>query len=240
MPRVLLLAATGALFACGAPQQSIPTTNQAAPVAQEEPVANTAPAGEYTLDKAHASLIVRVNHISYSNFTARFTTWETHLHFDPGAPEHSSINVSIDPRSIASDNPPPGFIDIMRNQFLEASKFPEITFQSTSVARTGANTAAITGNLTLHGVTKPVTLQARFNGGYPGMSLDPHARIGFSAHGSFKRSDFAIAYGLPPPGTSMGVGDEVEVIVECEMSGPPWTQGPGEGSSDTSSAASPH
>ena len=197
---------------------------------------NTAPAGDYTLDKAHGSLIVRMSHIGYSNFTARFTKWETNLHFDPGAPENSTLSVTIDPKSVTSDNAPTGFVATMANQFLEAPKFPNITFQSTSVQRTGPNTANVVGNLTLHGVTKPVTLEARFNGGYPGMSLDPHARIGFSAHGTFKRSEFGISYGLPPPGTTMGVGDDVEVIVEAEMSGPAWTPGPG----DTTTPAPQH
>jgi polyisoprenoid-binding protein YceI len=223
MRRLLLLTATIVLFACGAPQQAATTAPAAPTASQEQQVADSAPAGDYTLDKAHGSLIVRMNHIGYSNFTARFTTWETNLHFDPAAPENATVRVTIDPRSIASDNPPPGFIDTMRNQFLEAPKFPQVTFQSTSVQRTGPNTARVIGNLTLHGVTKPVELDARFNGGYPGMALDPHARIGFSAHGVFKRSDFGISYGLPPPGTTMGVGDEVEVIVECELSGPAWT-----------------
>lgn len=51
--------------------------------------------------------------------------------------------------------------------------------------------------------------------------MDPHARIGFSAHGSLKRSEFGIANGIPQPGSSMGVGDNVEVIIEAEFSGPP-------------------
>lgn len=236
MRRFLILTATAVLFACGAPQQSTTATSQPAPATQEQPVQNTAPAGDYTLDKPHGSLIVRMNHIGYSNFTARFTRWDAHLHFAPAAPETSAVTVTIDPRSIASDNPPTGFIATMANQFLEAPKYPEISFRSTSVQRTGPNTARVVGDLTLHGVTKPVTLEARFNGGYPGMSLDPHARIGFSAHGTFKRSDFGVSYGLPPPGTTMGVGDEVEVIVECELNGPPWTPG----ANNTTAPQPPH
>jgi len=54
--------------------------------------------------------------------------------------------------------------------------------------------------------------------------MDPHARIGFSAHGSLKRSAFGITYGIPQPGSSMGVGDNVEIIVEAEFSGPPLAQ----------------
>jgi polyisoprenoid-binding protein YceI len=52
--------------------------------------------------------------------------------------------------------------------------------------------------------------------------MEPHARIGFSARGAFKRSDFGVAAGLPAPGTTMGVGDAVDVIIETELTGPPW------------------
>jgi len=205
-----------ALIACGAPTQPAPEQPPA-----EAAVVHTAPAGAYTLDKAHGSLVIRVNHISYSNFTARFTTWDASLNLDPAAPENSSISVTIDPRSITSDNPPPGFVDIMRNDFLQAPTHPEITFRSTRVERTGPNTARITGDLTLLGVTKPVTLEARFNGGYAGMPVyDPNARVGLSATGSFNRSDFGMTYGLPPEGTNLGVGDRVDLVIETEFSGP--------------------
>jgi len=225
MRRLMLLAATMTLLACARPEGAPSATVRAPP--PEQAVANTAPAGDYKLDMAHTSLIVRLDHLGYSHFTARFTKWDASLHFDPAAPGHSQLHVAIDPRSITSDNPPAGFIDIMRGpQFLDAGKYPEISFQSTQVLLTGPNSARLTGELTLHGLTKPVTLSVRFNGGYGGMSLDPHARIGFSAHGSFKRSDFAMGYGLPPPGATMGVGDEVEIILECEMSGPAWTPAP--------------
>ena len=55
------------------------------------------------------------------------------------------------------------------------------------------------------------------------MQLDPNARIGFSARGVFNRSDFGMWYGVPPEGSTMGVGDEVEVIIETEFTGPAWT-----------------
>jgi polyisoprenoid-binding protein YceI len=87
---------------------------------------------------------------------------------------------------------------------------------------TGPDTAKITGDLTLHGVTKPITLDAKFNGGYAGNMYDPSARIGFSANGVFKRSDFGITIGIPAPGTNMGVFDDVSVAIETEFSGPAW------------------
>lgn len=216
--RHLILALAFAVAACGASTQTAPE----APA--ETAVAHTAPSGEYRLEKSHASLLVRLDHLGYSHFTARFETWDATLNLDVATPENSSINVTIDPRSIASDNPPAGFIDIMRGaDFLNAAQFPEISFRSTQVERTGPNTARINGDLSLHGVTRPVTLEARFNGGYEGMELDPNGRVGFSARGTFNRSEFGMAYGIPPEGSNMGVGDAVEVIIETEFTGPAWT-----------------
>ena len=215
----LILALVFAAAACGAPTHIAP---EASPPA-EAAVEHSAPPGEYRLEKSHASLIVRLGHMGYSQFTARFETWDATLVLDVAAPQNSSIHVTIDPHSIASDNPPAGFIDIMRGaDFLNATQFPEISFRSTQVERTGPNTARIVGDLTLHGVTRPVTLEARFNGGYEGMALDPNGRVGFSAHGVFNRSAFGMAYGIPPEGSNMGVSDAVEVIIETEFTGPAW------------------
>jgi polyisoprenoid-binding protein YceI len=186
------------------------------------PPAAPVPAGIYTLDKAHTSLVFRVDHMGFSHFTARFTRLDGQLQFDPAKPETSAVNVTIDPRSLELGDPPAGFNDtLLGKQWLDVAAFPQITFRSTKVERTGRNAARITGELALHGVTQTVTLLATYNGGYAGQTLDPHARIGFSAHGVLKRSLFGIAYGVPPPGSKMGVSDEVEVIVESEFNGPP-------------------
>jgi polyisoprenoid-binding protein YceI len=86
---------------------------------------------------------------------------------------------------------------------------------------TGAKSMKIYGTLDLHGVTRPLMLTGTFNGGYPGMpKMDPHARVGFSAHGSFKRSDFGMVFGVPAPGTTMGVGDLIDFSIEAEFTGP--------------------
>lgn len=191
----------------------------ASPARAEEKAA--VPAGTYTLDKSHASLIFRVDHLGFSKYTSKFSAFDAKLEFDPARPEASKVTATVDPNSITLDNPPEGFTDTLRGkEWLNSKQFPSITFASTKVELTGANTARITGNLTLHGVTKPIALDAAFNGGYAGHPMDPHARIGFSAKGTFKRSDFGISYGIPAPGTTMGVSDEVEVILETEFSGP--------------------
>ncbi len=187
------------------------------------PIVSDAPAGEYVLDPSHADLSFRVNHIGMSMYTARFNAVDAVLQFDPAQPEAMSVAATIDVRSLALPAPPPGFTEEMLGpQWFDAAQFPQISFRSTGVELTGANSARINGELTLHGITKPITLEATFNGGYAGHLMEPRGRIGFSARGSLKRSDFGIAYGIPAPGSTMGVGDEVELIIEAEFSGLPW------------------
>ena len=79
--------------------------------------------------------------------------------------------------------------------------------------------AKVSGTFNLHGIVKPVTLTMLFNGGYTGMPMDPGSRVGFSGFGTFKRSDFGIAAGIPQPGSKMGVGDEIAVQIEAELKG---------------------
>jgi polyisoprenoid-binding protein YceI len=69
-----------------------------------------------------------------------------------------------------------------------------------------------------------MALEATFNGGYAGHPMDKHARIGFSASGSLKRSEFGISFGVPTPSAPLGVGDDVDVIIEAEFNGPAWEQ----------------
>ena len=195
-----------------------------APAPESVPAASTAPvpAGEYKLDKSHASLLFRVSHLGFSQYTARFSRFDAQLKFDPANLPASSVNVTVDPRSIDADGAPEGFMATLAGaQWLDADKFPQMTYRSTKVERAGKNGMRIHGELTLHGVTRPVTLNATYNGGYAGHPFDPNARIGFSAKGTLKRSDFGIAYGIPAPGTTMGVSDEVEIAIESEFTGPP-------------------
>lgn len=194
---------------------------------QETAIVHDAPAGEYTLDPSHADLSFRVNHIGMSMYTARFAKFDATLQFDPANPAPMSVNATIDVRSLTLPAPPPGFTEEMLGpQWFDAAQFSQMTFRSTSVERTGPNTARVSGDFTLRGVTKPATLEVRFNGGYAGHPMDPHGRIGFSAHGTLKRSDFGIAYGIPAPGSTMGVGDEVAFAIEAEFNGPPLASSP--------------
>lgn len=209
--------------------QTPPPASAAAPA--EAPV--DVPAGEYTIDQAHTSVLFRVSHLGFSNFTARFKRASAQLHFDPKNLAASNVTVNVDTKSLETDYPNVAEVDfnaeLTGEEWLNAAKFPQITFRSTNVEVTGSRTMRIHGDLTLRGVTRPMTLDARFNGGYAGHPMDKHARIGFSAHGTLKRSEFGVSLGIPAPGTTFGVGDAVEVIVETEFSGPPWAQAPAEG-----------
>lgn len=178
------------------------------------------PPGGYVMDKTHTSVTFRVSHMGFSHYTARFSRIGGELFFDPAKPGSMSVEASIDPLSLELNAPPAGFHrELMGKVWFDAAAFPAITFKSTKVEPTGANTAKVTGNLTLHGVTKPVVLDVTYNGGYPPTSFDPGgARVGFSAHGVFKRSAFGIAAGIPAPGSNMGVGDDVDVAIETEFS----------------------
>ena len=204
------------------PQSHAATTPPATSPA-DQPMTTAVPAGAYTLDPAHSSLIFRVNHLGFSNYTARFSHFTAQLQFDPVKLSSSTVTVRIDPRSLELNTPPPGFKDaLLGKQWLDVQRFPEITFRSTKVDVSAANVLRIHGDFTLHGVTHPVELDVAYNGGYSGHPLDPHARIGFSAHGAFKRSDFGVAFGVPAPGTTLGVADNVDVLIEAEFNGPAW------------------
>jgi polyisoprenoid-binding protein YceI len=186
------------------------------------PAAMAPPAGQYQLDKSHASLLLRVNHLGFSTYTTRFSRFDAQLSFDPGNIPVSKVVTTIDASSFEMDAAPQACIDIVKGpQMLDTGKFPQIVFKSERVRMTGSKSMEISGTLTLRGISRPLVLAATFNGGYPGIpNMDPHARVGFSAHGSFKRSDFGMAFGIPAPGTNMGVGDLIDFSIEAEFNGP--------------------
>jgi polyisoprenoid-binding protein YceI len=181
------------------------------------------PAGAYKLDKSHASLVLRAGHMGFSTYTTRFSRFDADLTFDPRNLPASKLVTTIDASSFEMDAAPQMCLDIMKGpQMLDTAKFPQIVFKTERIRMTGAKSMEISGMLTLHGVTRPTVLIATYNGGYAGMpGMDPQARVGFSARGSFKRSDFGIAYGVPAPGTTIGVGDLIDFSIEAEFTGPP-------------------
>lgn len=193
-------------------------------VAQEEMDLGSPPAGTYRHDPAHTRLWFIVDHLGFSKYMALFTKVDATLQFDPENPEAMSVSATVDLRSLETHNPATdyNFNEIVSGaDLLNAPAHPEATFVSTKVALTGENTADVTGDLTLNGVTKPVVFQASYNGGWGHMPLDTMgARAGFSLEAEISRSAFGIDFGVPEPGSKMGVSDEVQIFVEVELVNP--------------------
>ncbi|MBU0859631.1 MAG: YceI family protein [Alphaproteobacteria bacterium] len=175
----------------------------AAATAQAAPV-------KYEFDKAHTQITFSVNHLGFSFSQGRFTDFDGHFMFDQETPANSSVEVAIEADSVYMGTD--AWDEHVENaDFLDAEKFEKITFKSTKIDVTGADTANITGDLTIKDVTKPVVLATKLNkvGAHP-MSGKQHA--GFSATTTIKRSEFGVNYGLP------NVGDDLMIRIEVEGS----------------------
>jgi polyisoprenoid-binding protein YceI len=169
------------------------------------------PAATYTIDPRHTQIIFSIRHMGLSTFYGRFGHITGTLAFDPAQPGKSMLNAQIDLTSI--DTHVPELDRELSTGFFHADKFPTATFVSTQSVKTGENTGTVTGNLTIDGVTRPVTLNVTFNGGRNSpMPLQPY-RIGFNASGTIKRSDFGLTHVI----WSGLVSDEIGLMIECEL-----------------------
>lgn len=167
-----------------------------------------APAGLYVLDKTHASLTAHVSHMGLSSYTMRFDGVDAQFNYDPANPEASQIVATVDANSmdVGAAKLERGFA----RTFLDADNHPKITFSSTRIQRDGVH-GTVTGDLTLRGVTWPVTLAVTFNGCGPGFMGLGGYRMGFSATSDIKRSDFGSKQ------WASVVGDDVHLIIEAEF-----------------------
>jgi polyisoprenoid-binding protein YceI len=163
----------------------------------------------YTLDPGHTQVEFHWNHVGFSHPGAGFNEISGKLIWNTADPSTSSVTVDIPVASI--DSHVPALDQKLKSaEFFDAAKFPKITFVSTKVERTEVpGKWKVTGNLTLHGVTKPVVLETTLNkaGTYPMLKIPA---LGFDATTRFKRSDFGVSVGVPM------VGDEIEVRITVE------------------------
>jgi polyisoprenoid-binding protein YceI len=193
-----LLALTGCLAACG---YLLPRAETAAP--------SELPEGAYRLDPEHAALLFKIDHLGLSQLVGRFNRFEATLSFDPDNPAASRLSARIDPASIDLDLP--AFEQELRGpDWLDVARFPEARFESRAIEVTGGNTGRITGDLTLHGVTQPVTLEVVFNGGGDSV-LTGRYTLGFAAAGTISRSAFGLGAYAP------AVGDQVVLEIHAEF-----------------------
>ncbi|MDN4633265.1 YceI family protein [Sphingomonas sp. PvP056] len=164
-------------------------------------------AGTYKVDTGHTQVVFSLNHLGFSEYTGQFTQPTGSMTIDPKNPAAAKVEIAF---PIAKVSTTVAALDehLQKPEFFDAAKFPEARFVSTKVAVNGMN-ATITGNLTLHGVTKPVVLNAKFIGAGPSLFGAHKTNVGFAATTSIKRSDFGVNGYLPL------VGDKVDLTINA-------------------------
>jgi polyisoprenoid-binding protein YceI len=166
------------------------------------------PAGTYVLDKEHASLIAKIPHLGgFSRFTLRFDRLDGSFAYDPANWQATKIRFTVDPSSV--DTGAPAFNKQIAGYF-DVAKYPSISFVSTGIAGGENGQGTVTGDLTFHGVTKPVTLNVTFNGVGPGI-LGVGTRAGFSGTTRINRTEFGES------AVRQWAGDDVDLIFELEF-----------------------
>lgn len=170
-------------------------------------------AGAYRLDASHSKVTWGVTHFGFSTYVGQFPDVNGTLKLDPKDLGVTDLQVTIDTTRIGTLN---AVLDkhLKEPGFLDTAKFPTATFKATKVTRTSDKTADIAGNLTLKGVTKPVTLKATFNqaGKNP---LDKVYSLGFAATAQIKRSEFGVSAYVP------AISDDVTLNIDVEFKAVP-------------------
>ncbi|MED5390005.1 MAG: YceI family protein [Pseudomonadota bacterium] len=167
------------------------------------------PGGTYQFDKkgAHQFVMFKISHLGYSWLYGRFNDFNGTFTVDADNPENSSVEATIQVASLDSNHAERDK-HLRGDDFLDVDEYPTATFKSTRIEKTGEKTAKITGDFTLHGVTKPVTLDAKLLG----YGDDPWGgyRMGLEASTTLKLADFGITYDLGP------ASETVDIIISVE------------------------
>jgi polyisoprenoid-binding protein YceI len=170
-------------------------------------------AGTWDIDSVHSEVSFVVRHMVVSKVRGRFDRFSGTIVTDEDL-AHASVNVTIDASSV-NTNEPNRDNHVRSADFLDVENFPNITFSSTAVRSEGSG-YAVDGQLSIRGVTRPVTLDLEVNG----FSPDPYGgtRAGFSASGEINREDFGVSYNGPIPGAdnAMVLSSKVALSLEVE------------------------
>jgi polyisoprenoid-binding protein YceI len=193
-----------ALFACFA---SLVGVASAAGVSTDP---RQAPPGTYQMETRHTQVLFAIPHLGLTDYYGRFEKVTGTLTFNPAAPEKSAVSVTIDTSS-ANVMSSELMGEIVGPSVFDSGKFPTATFVSKTVERTGPASGKMTGDLTIHGVTRPVTFDVTFNGGVQSPMGGAAYALGFHATAIVKRSD----YGLDKMMWTSFVGDEVRLTIEA-------------------------
>ncbi len=193
------------------------------------PVALVIPSGDYAMDPTHASLRFEILHLGLAEYNARLTKFDAKLKVDAANPTASSVSFTADAASVRTDypgnfqathkgSPFKTWDEALAKQFLGAEKQPKITFTSTSFTLDGGNKGTLTGDLSIGGVSKPVTFEVELSGQAAEHPFTKAPALGFEAEGTIKRSDYGIA---TEGGLNGALGDAVEIEFNGEFMGTP-------------------
>ncbi|WP_447761870.1 YceI family protein [Sphingopyxis panaciterrae] len=201
------------LLAIAVTAVAIPVIAQNAPQAPGQPDRTRVTAGTYAADSAHTMVVWEVDHLGFSKYTGIFGDVTGTLVLDPANPAASKVDVTIPVGKVTTASAGlTGHLlragkDGGKPDFFGAAP-ADAKFVSTSVVLdSDGDEAKVTGNLTLNGVTKPVTLDVDFHGA--GMGMSKKETVGFEAEATIKRSDFGIAFGVPM------ISDAVELEIHA-------------------------
>ena len=175
-------------------------------------------ASTWNIDPSHSAIHFSVRHMVVSKVRGRFGKWSGQLSFDPANPASSSVQVTIDPGSIDTGEAQRD-THLRSADFFDVAKHPQASFKSTKVQALAGDKLRITGDLTLHGVTRPVVLE----GVYEGTGKDPWGgeRSGFSATASIDRREFGLQWNKALETGGVLVGDTVNITIEVEITKQP-------------------
>jgi len=166
----------------------------------------------YKIDPGHSMVGFKVSHI-LSKVPGRFTKFSGTIALDPQNVGTAKIAVDIDTATINTDNPDRDG-HLKSADFFDVEKFPKMTYESTSVVANGPNKATVKGNLTLHGVTKPVDLDVDILG----FATDPWGgyRAAFEARAQINRKEFGLVWNKVLDSGGLLVGENVEIALDIE------------------------
>jgi polyisoprenoid-binding protein YceI len=176
------------------------------------PVLTVQAADIYKIDPVHSAIGFKVRHL-FTDVNGSFKKFEGTINVDPDHPEKSSVTATIDTASVDTKNEKRDE-DLRSADFFDAAKYPTITFKSKSVKQTGTDSGDIVGDLTMHGVTREVTLQVKFLG--KGMGMGGKTVSGWQVTTApIKRSDYGLVWSKLIQGTAL-VGEEVRISIDVE------------------------
>jgi len=167
----------------------------------------------WAVDPDHSSIEFSVTHLMINRIKGFFGNFQANISFDPNDLTTTDIQASIDSNSISTRQPQRDE-HLKSADFFNITKYPNITFQSTNCALVCEQQYEITGNLTVHGITKPVTFQTTFKG----INKDPRGRnrAGFHSTACFDRNEFGLAFNSPLETGGLIVGNEVKIELNIE------------------------